>query len=105
MKRSKEKRMTAILIQKHINNKKSDSQAIRSLFRMRYAINDAKPTENRYYIEFMTEKGRKKFLVEARHYNSIQMDSLGEITFQKDKFISFEFHKKATKKDVEKLGW
>lgn len=105
MRKTKEKTIKAILIEKHANNKKSDQQAVRSMFRMRYAINNSKPVKTRYYLEFMTEKGKMKFLVESRFYNSIKIDSLGELTYEKNKFLSFDFHKKATRKDIENLGW
>ncbi len=105
MRKAKVKTEIAILIQKHANNKKSDQQAIRSMLRMRYAVQSKKPVENRYYLEFMTKKGRKKFLVDARYYNSIKIDSLGELSHEKGRFISFEYHKKATTKDIDELGW
>lgn len=105
MRKSKETTKKAILIEKHANNKKSDQQAIKSMLRMRYAINNSKPAKNRYYLEFMTEKGRMKFQVESKHYNTIKINSLGDLTYDKKEFKSFVFNKIATKNDVEKLGW
>lgn len=101
----KERTVKAILIEKHANNKKSDSNAIKSMFRMRYAIYDNKPEKIRYYLEFMTEKGRMKFQVESKYYNTIKIDSLGDLTYNKNQFQSFTFQKIATKKDVEILRW
>lgn len=103
--RTKEKTVKAILIEKHANNKKSDSQAIRTMLRMKYAVNNNKPVKVRYYLEFMTKKGKLKFQVEQRDYNFINIDSLGELTYERSRFKSFTYIKKATAKDVEKLGW
>lgn len=105
MRTERVKTIKAILIEKHANNKKSDNQAIKSMLRMRYAVNSNKPVNIRYYLVFMTEKGKLKFQVEQKHYNTIKIDSYGNLSYEKKEFKSFVFHKVATKKDVEKLGW
>lgn len=105
----KEKIQKAILIEKKIVKNKHEVNEVMKLQKMkfgRYNTNDTPPkTTMDYYLVFMTKRGLKKFLVPINIYNLIKIDSLVELAACGSDLRSFTVLKKATKKDIEQLGW
>jgi hypothetical protein len=69
------------------------------------ASNDSTVPRLEYYLIFMTKRGSKKFLVPENIYNLIKIDSLVDIEFNRSELLKFTVIKKATKVDIESLGW
>lgn len=106
--KAKVKEEIAILIEKKIV-KADNTNQVRKIMRMRFGIYDDLSNNNKkkieHYLIFMTRKGPKQFLVDQQVYSKFEINSMGSLVREKNKFSNFLFNKIATSGDVERLGW
>jgi len=97
----------AILIGKNISYKKTTQEDAISIQKMKLGIFETLENKDirKYYLEFMTSKGPKSYLVTSNIYHTIKIDSLGILKSYKNKYVGFDLIKIATPDDVKLLGW